>query len=147
MTRTNHGGSSRKFRIQGVNISILVEARRRNSLNLNSRSLLIGLMDSSGTIISSLVHGWNLFALHKSVNDPLKTLLALNHFDDELSFNGFVVLDNVWLKLLVTTSNLSDNIIGLLLKMNLVDSNQIERVFDMNDWNSDVELINQLLDL
>ena len=87
----------------------------------------------------------NLFTSNKCINDPLETFLALDHFDDELSFDDLVVLENVWLKLLITTANLSNNVVRLLLKMNFVDSHQVKGTFDVHDWNCDVMLFNQSL--
>lgn len=68
----------------------------------------------------------DLFASNERINDPLKTLFTLNHFDDKLFLNDLVILENVRLKLLVTTADLSDHIIRLLLEMNLVDTNQVQ---------------------
>ena len=89
---------------------------------------------------------WNLFASNQCINDPLKTFFALDHLDNELSFNSFVVLDDVWLEFLEATTYLGNYIIGFLLKMDLLVTNQIKRSLDVHDWNCDVELIDHLLD-
>jgi hypothetical protein len=93
------------------------------------------------------MHGRNLFSVNDSVTDPLKTLFALNHLNDHLSLNRFVVLDDVRFKLLITTSNLSNDIVCLLFKMDLVDTNQEKASFDVNDRDSNIQLIDQLFDL
>ena len=87
------------------------------------------------------MHGRNFFSVDKSVANPLKTLLALDHLDDQLSLNRFMILNDVWLELLVSTTDLSDDIISLLLKMDLVDTNQEKAALDMNDWDGDIQLI------
>lgn len=87
----------------------------------------------------------DLFASNDSINDPLKTLFTLNHFDDKLFLDDLVILENVWLKLLVTTADLSNHIIRLLLEMNLVDTNQVEGFTDVHNWNRDAVLIDHSL--
>lgn len=93
------------------------------------------------------MHGWNLFAVNDSVTDPLKTLFALNHLNDHLSLNRFVVLDDVRFKLLIPSTDLGDDIVCFLLKMDLVDTNQEKAPFNVNDRNSDIQLIDQLFNL
>lgn len=93
------------------------------------------------------MHGWNLLSVNESVADPLKTLLALDHLDDQLSLNSLVVLNDVGLKLLISSTDLGNDIISLLLKMDLVDTNQVKASLDMNDGDGNVQLIDQLFDL
>ena len=88
---------------------------------------------------------WNLFASHQCINDPLETLFTLNHFDDKLSLDLHLILKNVRFKLLVAATDLSNNIIRLLLKMNLIDSDQVKGTFNVYNWNCDVVLIDQSL--
>lgn len=103
--------------------------------------------DSRGAIVCSLVHGWDLHAIYHGMADPLKTLLTLDHFDDQLSLNHLVVLDDVRLKLLVAATDLSNDVIGLLLEMDLIDTHEIEAALDVDDWNRDIQLFDELLDL
>ena len=56
--------------------------------------------------------------------NPFKTFLTLDHFYDQLSFDCLVVLYDIGLKLLVASTNLGNDIISLLFKMDLVDSNK-----------------------
>lgn len=83
-------------------------------------------MNSCVAIIGSLVHCWNLIAVDKRVHNPLETLLALDHLDNHLSLNCLVIFDNPWFELLVTSSNLGNDIVRFLLKMDLADTNQVE---------------------
>lgn len=58
-----------------------------------------------------------------------------------------MVLDDVRLKLLVATSNLSNDIVGFLLEMDLVDANQVKAALDVDNRNCDVQFLDQLFDL
>ena len=87
----------------------------------------------------------NLLASNKSINDPFETFLALNHFDNELSLNDLVILENVRFELLVATTDLRNHIVCFLFKMDFVQSNQIKRALDVHNWNSNIVLLNQLL--
>lgn len=127
--------------------SILVETSRWNLLNLNSCDIWCHASQSCSTVICSLMHGWNLVACDKSVTNPFETFLTLNHLYDKLSLNSLVVLDNVRFKLLITSANLSNHIVSLLLKMDLVDTNQVKTALDVDNWNSNVQFLHQLFDL
>lgn len=69
------------------------------------------------------MHCWNLFTSNECIYNPLKTFFALDHLDDELTFNGLVVFEDVWLEFLVATTNLGNNIISFEFEMDLVDTN------------------------
>lgn len=127
----------------GLDETVLVEARRWNLLHLNSRD--IGrASNSSCTVVRSMVHRGNLFASNECIDNPLKTLLALDHFDDELSFDRFMILEDVRLKFLVASTNLRNYVIRLLLKVDLVDTHEIQCSLDVDDWNRNIVLINKL---
>lgn len=79
--------------------------------------------------------------------NPFKTLLALDHFDDQLSLDRLVVLDDVGLELLVASTNLSNHIVSLLLQMDLVDTNKEQTSFNVNNRNRNVQFLDQLFDL
>lgn len=104
------------------------------------------LIHSCVTIVSSLMHCWDFFTFDECINNPFKTLFALNHLDDKLSFYSFVVLNDPWLKLLVPASYLSNNVVSFLLKMNFAYSYKIKRSFDMNNRNCDIQFLDQLSD-
>jgi len=72
------------------------------------------------------VHRRDLFTSNDGVCNPLKTLLALNHLDDELSLDRFMILEDVRLELLITSTDLGDNIISLLFKMDLANTNEVK---------------------
>lgn len=57
-----------------------------------------------------------------------------------------MILEDVWLKLLVATTDLGNNIISFLLKMDLVDTNEVKRSLDPHNWNCYVMLLNELSD-
>jgi len=100
---------------------------------------------SSCTVICSLVARWNLFTPNQCINNPLDTFLALDHFNDQLSLNDLVIFENVRLKLLVASADLSNYIIRLLLEMNLIDSHQVKGTFNVHNRNSDIVFVNQSL--
>ena len=51
-----------------------------------------------------------------------------------------MVLENIRLKLLISTTNLSNNIISFLFEMDLIETNEIERALDVYDWDRDIML-------
>lgn len=80
------------------------------------------------------------------VNDPLQTLLALDHLDDESPLQHLVLLLDVELELLIATSNLGNHILSLHFHVDLVDTNKVECALDPYDGNGDDHFVNHSFD-
>ena len=128
------------------NEAVLIKSIRRDPQQLNSRNLWRS-RNSRSTIICGLMTSWDFFTSNQAVDNPLKTLLALNHLYDKLPLNDLMILKNIRLKLLITTTNLSNNIISFLFEMDLIETNEIERALDVYDWDRDIMLTDQIFQI
>lgn len=59
------------------------------------------------------------------VDDPLETLLALDHLDQELPLKNLVVFLDVKFEFLVATADLCYDIVRLHFHVDLVDADQV----------------------
>lgn len=118
LVRGYHGCSSLCLRSCINKRSTLVNTSWWNSLNWDSWGRFV--MWSTQAIIGCLIHGRNPLTFDKCIDNKLETFLALNHLGDKLSFTLLVNFDNVWFKLFIATSNLSNHVVSFLFKMDLV---------------------------
>lgn len=128
--------------------ALLVYAQRRSSLDLDTAALLplvreivCAAIVGNGRVIGDLV------ASDDGVDDPLKTLLALDHLDQELPLEDLVVLFDVKFEFLIAAADLRNDIVRLHFHVNLVDADQIQRALDPNDWDRDTHLVDHTLEL
>jgi len=88
-----------------------------------------------------------LLAFHELEDNPLKTLVVVNHIGNKLLLGLSVSLWNILIKSLMTTTNLNHWDSSLQLTILSVWSNQVKFISDVNDWNGDVQLINDCSNL
>lgn len=93
------------------------------------------------------MHSADLLAIDKSLANKLQAFTALNHLDNEILLKFFMILLDILIKFLVSTTNLSGNIFSFLLEINGFVSNQEKVHLDPDNWNSDIHLFDHSLDL
>lgn len=74
-------------------------------------------------------------------DDPLKTLIVVDHVGDQLLLELSVVLGNVLIESLMSTTDLDHGLASSKLTVLSVWSNQVKLVSNVNDWNGDVLLV------
>lgn len=106
--------------------ALLVYAQRWSSLDLNAAALLPLIREIVGAAVVSdgRVVG-DLVASDDGVDDPLETLLALDHLDQELPLKNLVVFLDVKFEFLVATADLRYDIVCLHFHVDLVDADQV----------------------
>ena len=96
---------------------------------------------------SNWLDGANLLTINKSLANKLQALTALDHLDNEILLKFLVVLLDVLIKLLISSSNLPCHIFSLLLEVDTLISHQEQVLFDPNNWDGDVHFLNHSLHL
>ena len=128
--------------------ALLVHAQRRSSLDLNAAALLALVREIVGAAVVSdgRVVG-DLVASDDGVDDPLETLFALDHLDQELPLKNLVLFLDVEFEFLVAAADLRDDVVRLHFHVNLVDADQVQRALDPNNWYRDDHLVDHALEL
>ena len=98
-----------------------------------------------GAVVSGRGVVGHLVASDDGVDNPFKTLLGVDHFDQQLSFEKFVVLLDVELELLVASADLRNDIVTLHLHVDLVDTHEVQSALDPDDWDRDSHLVDHAL--
>ena len=83
------------------------------------------------------------------LNDPLEALSALDHVNNEHALVISVLLENVLLELDVAATDADHEriVVRVLLDVQSLRSNQVKVIFDQNNWELDLELLNVEFDL
>jgi hypothetical protein len=95
---------------------------------------------------SNRLDGANLLTIDKCLANKLQALSALDHLDNKILLKFFMVLLNVFVKLLISSSDLPSDIFSLLFKVNALISDQKQVLFDPNNWDSDVHFLDHSFD-
>ena len=90
----------------------------------------------------------DLFASSKGINNLLKVLLAHTHIVNELSLHFSMILGDIGIKSLdTTTSNSDHDRLELVLQSDLTSTNKVALLANVDDWNSYFHSLDHLLDL
>ena len=103
----------------------------------------------SGVSHHRVISGCNILDLSivdQLINNVLKRFTALNHVNNEHSLEISVILDDIFLEGLVSTSNSKQKAVSSDFKLKSLRTDQVKITFDPNDWNGDSHLDDVVVD-
>jgi len=101
------------------------------------------LRSSSSAIVDTgrLIDSFDGSVIDKAVNHLLKSLITLDHVDDESSLEISIVLNEVLLERLVAIPNSHQKAVPSDFKVQSLGSNQVKVALNVLDWDCNLHLI------
>lgn len=88
---------------------------------------------------------FDLLGLNKHLANRFQGLSGLNHLGDEAAFQERLLVHEPRPELLEATADIGDDVLGVLLQVDFVVSDEVEAVSDPDDGQADPSLVNEQL--